>query len=163
MTSDIGPLHKSLEAYHAMAMGGMPSSEGDGSLESPPPPVSCVLRHIATTGRNPFPWVLLRAALCDELNRVLLEAVARVPLSVNDADYFETDRKFVLDHLNSLDGAPFTLQRLCELILDPAEHNSRRSDGLLRPMRFMNSVRKSVIVYTTVPPSDPEKTAVNSQ
>ena len=61
---------------------------------------------------------------------------------------FKEDHKYIIDHLVELPHPPFTIRRLCELILFPEEHHSMREivGHPIRAMHYVNSVRKAALV-----------------
>ncbi|CAG5123141.1 unnamed protein product [Candidula unifasciata] len=58
---------------------------------------------------------------------------------------FDVMRDRIMDAINKFNGAPFTIQRLCELLVDPKRHY-RRSD------KFLRGLEKNVLVVSTVDP-----------
>ena len=58
---------------------------------------------------------------------------------------YETMKKMLLDKLDSFAAAPFTIQRISELLSDPRKQYSRID-------KFMRAVEKTILVVSTVPP-----------
>ncbi|KAJ9459133.1 Serine/threonine-protein phosphatase 4 regulatory subunit 2 [Diplonema papillatum] len=72
-----------------------------------------VLRFVGETGCNCYPWSSLQSLLQARLEQLLPEDVE----SLKDTDY-ATDRTTALEALPQFPDAPFTLQRLCEVLVD---------------------------------------------
>lgn len=114
---------------------------GSGEQPQPGPEQLEAVRWVARTGRNSLPW--------DDV-RVVVDALCRSRLcgdvSVAEArlDGFRQDVETFLEDLDQLPEAPFTLQRLCEVVLDK---------GLMegRPEKLLWVVSKLVLVDTPAP------------
>lgn len=107
------------------------------------------LTHIAKTGDTVFPWEKLKPLLHRKLELVMDEFYITSPVepdmpNVPPFDYEEMS-DFILEALDRFDAAPFTIQRLCELVIDPRKHYSRID-------KFMRAVEKSVLVVSTIEP-----------
>lgn len=59
-----------------------------------------------------------------------------------DAFNFETMKKMLIEKLDSFNSAPFTIQRICELLADPRKQYSRID-------KFMRAVEKTILVVST--------------
>eukprot|EP01062_Namystynia_karyoxenos_P058930 TRINITY_DN50371_c0_g1_i1.p1 TRINITY_DN50371_c0_g1~~TRINITY_DN50371_c0_g1_i1.p1 ORF type:complete len:253 (+),score=79.14 TRINITY_DN50371_c0_g1_i1:85-759(+) len=81
-------------------------SVGDDALNA--------LRWVADTGRNSLPWEQVRAVIRAHVASLLGDE-SQIPEGGRRED-FQDARTAVLEIMDSLDKAPFTLQRLCELI-----------------------------------------------
>eukprot|EP00731_Ephydatia_muelleri_P027357 Em0019g230a len=104
-----------------------------------PPCLDEVLRDTARTSTVRLPWDLLKPLLCFRLEKVVKEAFMGARESMEDTS------KELLAHLDRFNGPPFTIQRLCELILEPNKHyRSRRV--------FVRAVEKNLLVVSTVEP-----------
>lgn len=109
------------------------------------------LAHIAKTGDTLFSWQKLRPLLCRKLELVMNEFHKASPtddlpaLPNVEVFKFEEMRDKVLEAVNSFSSAPFTIQRLCELVVDPRKHYKRTD-------KFMRGVEKNVLVVSTVEP-----------
>lgn len=62
-----------------------------------------------------------------------------------DAFNFETMKKMLIEKLDSFNSAPFTIQRICELLADPRKQYSRID-------KFMRAVEKTILVVSTQEP-----------
>lgn len=58
---------------------------------------------------------------------------------------YETMKKMLIEKLESFAAAPFTIQRISELLSDPRKQYSRID-------KFMRAVEKTILVVSTVPP-----------
>lgn len=58
---------------------------------------------------------------------------------------YDTMKKMLLEKLDSFAAAPFTIQRISELLSDPRKQYSRID-------KFMRAVEKTILVVSTVPP-----------
>ena len=58
---------------------------------------------------------------------------------------YETMKKMLIEKLDSFAAAPFTIQRISELLSDPRKQYSRID-------KFMRAVEKTILVVSTVPP-----------
>lgn len=104
-----------------------------------PPSLDEVLKDTARTSIVRLPWDLLKPLLCYRLDKVIKEAFTGVREPIEDIS------KALLEHLERFNGPPFTIQRLCELILEPNKnYKSRRV--------FVRAVEKNLLVVSTVEP-----------
>lgn len=109
------------------------------------------LSHIAKTGDTLFPWHKLKPLLCRKLELVMNEfhkisPTDDLPALPNvEVFKYEDMKAKVLEAVNSFNSAPFTIQRLCELVVDPRKHYKRTD-------KFMRGVEKNVLVVSTIEP-----------
>uniref|UniRef100_A0A1E1XUY1 Putative serine/threonine protein phosphatase 4 regulatory subunit n=1 Tax=Amblyomma sculptum TaxID=1581419 RepID=A0A1E1XUY1_AMBSC len=109
------------------------------------------LSHIAKTGDTLFPWHKLKPLLCRKLELVMNEfhkisPTDDLPALPNvEVFKYEDMKEKVLEAVNSFNSAPFTIQRLCELVVDPRKHYKRTD-------KFMRGVEKNVLVVSTIEP-----------
>uniref|UniRef100_A0A1E1XBF3 Putative serine/threonine protein phosphatase 4 regulatory subunit n=1 Tax=Amblyomma aureolatum TaxID=187763 RepID=A0A1E1XBF3_9ACAR len=109
------------------------------------------LSHIAKTGDTLFSWHKLKPLLCRKLELVMNEfhkisPTDDLPALPNvEAFKYEDMKTKVLEAVNSFNSAPFTIQRLCELVVDPRKHYKRTD-------KFMRGVEKNVLVVSTIEP-----------
>jgi hypothetical protein len=148
-----------------------------------------VLRFVAQHGAARIPWVDgLREIFCAELQRTVallfkLFASQIASASVKGlgnnqrfenaaaVDEFSADNEYMLTELQSLTRAPFTSQRLAEILLNPFKyHTVQQQDALtnagtvapetdaevwqrqlaaVRPLVVQNALRKTVLVTPT--------------
>jgi len=81
-----------------------------------------IIRNISITGVTCLPWESLKQLLLQKINKVLLEFNAKTPL-----EKFEAERNTLNQLLLNFKAPPFTIQRLCELLLAPEMYvNTKR-------------------------------------
>lgn len=109
------------------------------------------LCHIAKTGDTLFSWHKLKPLLCRKLELVMNEfhkvsPTDDLPALPNvEAFKYEEMKEKVLEAVNCFNSAPFTIQRLCELVVDPRKHYKRTD-------KFMRGLEKNVLVVSTIEP-----------
>lgn len=109
------------------------------------------LCHIAKTGDTLFSWHKLKPLLCRKLELVMNEfhkvsPTDDLPALPNvEVFKYEEMKEKVLEAVNCFNSAPFTIQRLCELVVDPRKHYKRTD-------KFMRGLEKNVLVVSTIEP-----------
>ena len=68
---------------------------------------------------------------------------------------YETMKTALLERLESFSAAPFTVQRICELLTDPRKQYSRID-------KFMRAIEKNILVVSTTEPGRPKSLADSS-
>ena len=116
-----------------------------------PPVLDEYLLRIARNGEIIFPWGKLKPLLkrklevvCDEFNATTTE---EIPQQVPNFDnfHYETLKKSILQAVDAFTSAPFTIQRLCELVTNPKKHYNRTD-------KYMRGLEKNVLVVSTIEP-----------
>ncbi|CAF1347064.1 unnamed protein product [Rotaria magnacalcarata] len=108
-----------------------------------------ILIEIAKTGYSSHPWEKIKPLYLKKLSAVLNEFntesnMDKLDTHPNvDQSTFEELKSDIIERINSFENAPFTIQRLCELILSPRA-NYRRTD------KFIRGLTKCVSVVTTI-------------
>ncbi|CAF0719290.1 unnamed protein product [Adineta steineri] len=108
-----------------------------------------ILIQIAKTGYSSYPWEKIKPLFLQKLTIVLDEfntesSMDKLDVHPNvDRSTFEELKSDIIERINSFENAPFTIQRLCELILSPRAHY-RRTD------KFVRGLTKCVSVVTTI-------------
>lgn len=116
-----------------------------------PPILDQYLLQVARTGETLFPWTRLKPLFVKKLDSVMQQfneeyPADHLPLSPNVENVkFEEMRSRIINAVSRFHGAPFTIQRLCELITDPTRHY-KRSD------KFLRGIEKNIMVVSTVDP-----------
>eukprot|EP01125_Pyxidicula_operculata_P017509 TRINITY_DN6130_c0_g3_i3.p1 TRINITY_DN6130_c0_g3~~TRINITY_DN6130_c0_g3_i3.p1 ORF type:complete len:226 (-),score=17.52 TRINITY_DN6130_c0_g3_i3:342-1019(-) len=116
--------------------------------------VTCekVLKEMARTGYCCFPWSLIRAVIMKRLDQAVnsyletdkLNSIKSKMSSTNTTIMYET-RGDITSKLLSLEEPPWTLQRLCEiLLLEPGTQYHTTSS-------FLYAVRRVVVVESAEP------------
>ncbi|XP_066939299.1 serine/threonine-protein phosphatase 4 regulatory subunit 2-B-like [Macrobrachium rosenbergii] len=124
------------------------------------------IQHVAKTGDPLFPWHRIRYFMRFMLATVMNDfyencggedvgECGNVP-----AFSYVPTREKILHHFDTFSGAPFTIQRLCEIMIDPTRHYKRTD-------KFLRGLEKNVLVVSTIEPGrqrrseDPQQTLVN--
>nr|SVE71900.1 EOG090X0BWU [Daphnia similis]SVE72526.1 EOG090X0BWU [Daphnia similis] len=109
------------------------------------------INHLAKTGETLFPWPKIRGVLRHKLELVIANfkevcPTENLPPCPNVEPFkFEIVRDKILQQFDSFTCAPFTIQRLCELLCAPRKHYKRTD-------KFMRGIEKNLLVVTTVDP-----------
>ncbi|XP_003387174.2 PREDICTED: serine/threonine-protein phosphatase 4 regulatory subunit 2-B-like [Amphimedon queenslandica] len=97
-----------------------------------------VLIDISKTGIVRMPWKLLKPLMLYKMDKCLSESF--------DSTKTEQDmEKKLKEMMDTFEGPPFTVQRLCELLLDPLRHYKRKD-------RYMRALEKNLLVISTQEP-----------
>ncbi|UJR38257.1 hypothetical protein I4U23_030930 [Adineta vaga] len=113
------------------------------------PELEQILVQIAKTGYSRYPWEKIKPLFLQKLTIVLDEFnnesnMDKLDVHPNvDRSTFEELKNDIIERIDSFENAPFTIQRLCELILSPHAHY-RRTD------KFVRGLTKCVSVVTTI-------------
>ncbi|KAK7077192.1 protein phosphatase 4, regulatory subunit 2 [Halocaridina rubra] len=124
------------------------------------------IQHVAKTGDTLLPWNRIRYFMRFMLASVMndfyetcggedVSECGNVP-----AFSYAPTRDKILHHFDSFSGAPFTIQRLCEIMTDPTRHYKQTD-------KFLRGLEKNVLVVSHVEPGrqrrceDPQQTLVN--
>lgn len=109
------------------------------------------INHLAKTGETLFPWLKIRGVLRHKLELVITNfkevcPTENLPPCPNVEPFnFEIVKDKILQQFDSFTCAPFTIQRLCELLCAPRKHYKRTD-------KFMRGIEKNLLVVTTVDP-----------
>ncbi|RUS74768.1 hypothetical protein EGW08_017466, partial [Elysia chlorotica] len=124
---------------------------GSNSSKEIPVVLEQYLNGVAKNGETLFQWPLLKPLIVGKIEQVI-EELQRGLSSENITSRpnvenvrFDVMRTRIMDAVHKFTGAPFTIQRLCELLVDPRRHY-KRSD------KFMRGLEKNVLVVSTVDP-----------
>uniref|UniRef100_UPI00358EA551 serine/threonine-protein phosphatase 4 regulatory subunit 2 isoform X2 n=1 Tax=Myxine glutinosa TaxID=7769 RepID=UPI00358EA551 len=118
------------------------------------PPLEQFLQHIAKTGETMYglPWSQLKSFFLYTMEKVMDDFSEsspefRGPPSRN-VEYVPYDemKERLLKIVDGFTSAPFTIQRLCELLTDPKKHYKRTD-------KFLRGIEKNVLVVSSVYPS----------
>nr|SVE75977.1 EOG090X0BWU [Daphnia hispanica] len=128
-----------------------------------PKPLEEYINHLAKTGETLFPWLQIRGVLRHKLELVIANfkevcPTENLPPCPNVEPFkFEIVRDKILQQFDSFTCAPFTIQRLCELLCAPRKHYKRTD-------KFMRGIEKNLLVVTTVDPEQRKRSeSVSSQ
>eukprot|EP00735_Rhodelphis_limneticus_P004864 TRINITY_DN16517_c0_g1::TRINITY_DN16517_c0_g1_i1::g.1871::m.1871 TRINITY_DN16517_c0_g1::TRINITY_DN16517_c0_g1_i1::g.1871 ORF type:complete len:154 (-),score=24.09,sp/Q6DCQ0/P4R2B_XENLA/31.88/1e-15,PPP4R2/PF09184.6/1.9e-26 TRINITY_DN16517_c0_g1_i1:710-1171(-) len=119
------------------------------------PELDSIISQIAATGLVYFEWSLLRPLLGEKLKKVIIDfnekagkgalnETLATPTLADAPSTLQEHIEQLIELLDDFSGAPFTIQRLCELLLNPGRHY-RTSQKLL------TAFDKLLTVTTTQP------------
>ncbi|KRY52940.1 Serine/threonine-protein phosphatase 4 regulatory subunit 2, partial [Trichinella britovi] len=101
------------------------------------------LDFVSRTGRPLFAWSIIQPFFIHECERSISEAIRNLQVPSNGREQLNAYRRRIIQRMQDFDGVPFTIQRICELLLNPAR-NYKRVD------KFLRALEKCVYVVTTV-------------
>lgn len=118
-----------------------------------------VLAETACTGIIRFEWPLIRDLVAHQIDVQLrmFEAAERVdvgparPLESGDIDLSATIQRFT-ELLKQFEGAPWTLQRLCELLLEPRKQYQRLHKLVLALEKLLLVTGEVAVTQSPPPP-----------
>ena len=115
------------------------------------PALDGVLGEISKTGSSQFEWELLKPVIAAKLEAVCSEYYS----SVQDlSEPYEELLKRLLSLLKEFPNAPFTVQRLCELLLDPHRiyaTSTRKVTSALEKLLTVSSTVPTMVVAQPKP------------
>ncbi|OXA40465.1 serine/threonine-protein phosphatase 4 regulatory subunit 2 [Folsomia candida] len=112
------------------------SATGNSKPEDIPQSIDRYLQFVAKSGNIVFPWQHVRF-----LFRVkILHAMEQFPGEPNP-----NSESFVMERFDLFRSAPFTIQRLTELVMQPTRHYKKKD-------KFLRGLEKTVLVVSTVEP-----------
>ncbi|XP_005926310.1 serine/threonine-protein phosphatase 4 regulatory subunit 2-A isoform X1 [Haplochromis burtoni] len=124
------------------------------------PPLEQFLCHIAKTGQPMIPWSQFKTYFMFKLEKVMDDFHAATPEQRGphnpNVEFvpFEEMKKRILKIVDGYNGIPFTIQRLCELLMDP-KRNYTGTD------KFLRGLEKNVMVVSCIYPTS-EKNGASS-
>ncbi|KAM6977599.1 serine/threonine-protein phosphatase 4 regulatory subunit 2-A-like [Aplochiton taeniatus] len=125
--------------------------ESKGKKE-PSPVLEQFLCHVAKTGETMVPWGQFKSYFLCKLEKVMDEFRMSMPeqrlitnSNVENIPFEETKER-ILKIVDGYNGIPFTIQRLCELLVEP-KRNYTGTD------KFLRGVEKNVMVVSCVYPT----------
>ena len=110
------------------------------------------LTYIAKTGNALFEWSKIKPLFKKKLQLVIQEfhdssPSDDLPKQPNvDVFLFDQMKERIFEQLESYSGIPFTVQRLCELLVQPKRHYKRTD-------KFMRGLEKIMLVVSTIDPN----------
>ena len=111
-----------------------------------PPTLLQVLEYTARTGAYVHEWELLKPLVLARMEQVATEANARNPdcPSESAVHSFDVVRKRLRASVQAFVLAPFTVQRLCEVLLDPTKHykSTHKLMGSLEKLVTVSSIQQ---------------------
>ncbi|XP_068996412.1 serine/threonine-protein phosphatase 4 regulatory subunit 2-like isoform X1 [Embiotoca jacksoni] len=124
------------------------------------PALEQFLCHVAKTGQPMIPWSQFKAYLMFKLEEVMDDFHDSTPEQRGahnpNVEYvsYEEMKKRILKIVDGYNGIPFTIQRLCELLMDP-KRNYTGTD------KFLRGLEKNVMVVSCMYPTS-EKNGASS-
>lgn len=117
------------------------------------------IEYVAKTGTYIFPWNLVKKIFLKKLNNIIDNLQSCMSLSSSDMNTssstsfqsneqsnIQTMKERIVERMKSFTNAPFTIQRICELLLKPNNHYNRID-------KYLRSLEKCIMVVTTIDPS----------
>jgi len=117
-----------------------------------------IIKDIAKKGRYTYPWEYLKPLFSHELEQVMDNFLENFPpKNANGTDEdkiieLKSEKTSILKAFSSFTSAPFTIQRLSELVSQPRKHYKSCA-------KFFRGLKKNLLVVSTV---EPEETDVNA-
>lgn len=110
------------------------------------------LSFVARTGDTVYPWPAVKYFFRTKLSHVIMDfhdntpSIADLPQCPNvDPFCYDRMKRTLLSRMESFNSAPFTIQRICELLNEPRKHYTRID-------KFMRAVEKNILVVSTQEP-----------
>lgn len=109
------------------------------------------LAYVARTGDPVYQWALVKSLFKEKLLNVLTDfyetspGIDIPPYPNVDAFNYDIMKNGLLERLDSFTSAPFTVQRICELLTYPRKQYNRVD-------KFMRAIEKNILVVSTREP-----------
>lgn len=153
---DLDRLSNELEKFNNMMKEGEDSDGGadpcldnhGSELDGAPSFLSKYLQSVSKTGNPLLPWKTVNTFIRHKIDSILTSFYEKYGIEDIDSqnlppfNYIPAKEK-LLQHFDTFTGAPFTIQRLCEILIEPGRHY-KRTDKLLR------GLEKNILVVSTV-------------
>uniref|UniRef100_A0A336LR45 CSON011064 protein n=1 Tax=Culicoides sonorensis TaxID=179676 RepID=A0A336LR45_CULSO len=117
-----------------------------------PEELEAYMNFVAKTGDTVFKWPLVQHLFREKLMNVITDfhdnspSITELPHYPNvDPFNFELMKKNLIERMESFHSAPFTIQRICELLTAPRKQYSRID-------KFMRAIEKNILVVSTTEP-----------
>ena len=125
--------------------------EKSPQVDSIPACLDEYLTSVANTGKALFAWNKVKPLFKRKLELIIQEFSETCPTENLtrqpnvDLFNFEQMKERIFEQLESYTGVPFTIQRLCELMVQPKKHYKRID-------KYMRGLEKVMLVVSTVDP-----------
>lgn len=109
------------------------------------------LCYVAKTGNPVYQWPTIKSLFREKLINVITEfyescpAIDIPPCPNVDVFNYELMKNFILEKLDTFSSAPFTVQRICELLTTPRKEYNRID-------KYMRALEKNILVVSTTEP-----------
>ncbi|XP_031341755.1 serine/threonine-protein phosphatase 4 regulatory subunit 2 [Photinus pyralis] len=109
------------------------------------------LCFVAKTGDPVYQWGTIKSLLREKLINVITDfyescpSVEIPPCPNVEVFNYESMKTFILDKLDTFSAAPFTVQRICELLTSPRKQYNRID-------KYMRALEKNILVVSTTEP-----------
>lgn len=120
------------------------------------------LGYVAKTGDPVYQWSLIKCLFREKLLNVITDFYESTPTidlppSPNvDPFNYERMKASLLERLDSFNSAPFTVQRICELLTNPRKEYNRAD-------KFMRAIEKNILVVSTREPGPGRRLECDNQ
>eukprot|EP01105_Mastigella_eilhardi_P004372 TRINITY_DN1580_c0_g1_i1.p1 TRINITY_DN1580_c0_g1~~TRINITY_DN1580_c0_g1_i1.p1 ORF type:complete len:231 (+),score=66.26 TRINITY_DN1580_c0_g1_i1:66-695(+) len=114
-----------------------------------------ILTNVAKTGITCYSWDLLKVLIMFKVDEVLQMFFNTHGWGEEPAETFLQQKQHIMHALNGFPEAPWTLQRVCELVLNPALYSTTKS--------LIFAIEKLVNVSSTQAPLLPEQVITYNQ
>lgn len=111
------------------------------------------LCFVAKTGDPVYQWSVIKSLFREKLINVITEfyescpSVEIPPCPNVDIFNYDTMKSFILEKLDTFVAAPFTVQRICELLTTPRKEYNRID-------KYMRALEKNILVVSTTEPGN---------
>jgi serine/threonine-protein phosphatase 4 regulatory subunit 2 len=122
------------------------------------------IEYVSKTGTYIYPWYLVKKVFMKKIQNIINNLQSCMSLSTsdlntssspsygpnpsmfNDANGIQIIKDRIIERMKSFTSAPFTIQRICELLLKPNNHYNRVD-------KYLRGLEKCIMVVTTVDPN----------
>nr|CAI5846914.1 unnamed protein product [Callosobruchus analis] len=120
------------------------------------------LCYVARTGNPVYQWPTIKSLFREKLINVITEFYescpsVEIPPCPNVEHFnYELMKSFILEKLETFSSAPFTVQRICELLTTPRKEYNRID-------KFMRALEKNILVVSTTEPGNGRRSTENGE
>lgn len=130
-----------------------PSLVGNNSQLSTEGDAPAVLKATAGDGVDLMGWNHLQRFLKEIIVKTLALASTSIPqpATADSMNIFEAENQYLTEQFMALEAVPFTIQRLCEVLLNPFQYHVRKDPSditreILKGDALQAAIRRSVLV-----------------
>lgn len=111
------------------------------------------LCFVAKTGDPVYQWPTIKNLFREKLISVITDfyeacpSIEIPPCPNVDVFNYDTMKSFILEKLDAFSAAPFTIQRICELLTAPRKEYNRID-------KYMRALEKNILVVSTIEPGN---------